>query len=133
MAEDEKYELLKYQIKTLQLMLSSVIDENKYSFHMFTIDHNIPEQKVKMILNSLSVLKDRILEGKVSQDMKAFYGDTLSSLIIDEKPTYKEYESFIQTHIDEQLNTRYLLLSLKRQGIHINVCHYLLEDMENNK
>ena len=82
MENDKEHELLRFQIKTLQLMLSSVIDEDKYSFYMFIIDHNIPEHNVKLILNSLSVLKDRILTGNVSQDIKTFHGDTLSSLFI---------------------------------------------------
>ncbi|WP_143316269.1 hypothetical protein [Clostridium sp. HBUAS56017] len=128
-ARDEKYELLKYQIKILQLMLSSVT-EDKFAFYNFVIDHNITEQKVSIILNGLSVLKDRIAKGKVSQNTKAFYGENLSSLFIDASPTYKEYENFVQTYIDGQLNTRYLLLALKRQGIHKEVCDYLLEDMK---
>ena len=134
MAKDENYELLKYQIKMLQMMLSSVVDDDKFIFYNFVIDHNIPQSKVNIILKSLDVLKNRILNNKVSSETKDFCAsiECLSELFIDKEPTFKEYESFIQKHVSQELNTRYLLLSLKRQGIHIDVCEYLLKNMNSS-
>ncbi|MBU3218306.1 hypothetical protein LL033_26185 (plasmid) [Clostridium estertheticum] len=132
MNTDEKYELLKYQITRLQLMLSYVIDEDKSMFHMFIIDNNIPQRKVGIILRSLIILKERLFENQVSNETKKLNDgvEELNSLDIDGKPTYKEYENFIQTYIDKKITVKYLLLSLKRQGIDIELCDYLLEDMK---
>ncbi|MDS0527583.1 hypothetical protein NNC19_17975 [Clostridium sp. SHJSY1] len=134
MNRDENYELLKYQIKLLQLMISSVTDDDKYMFYNFVIDHNISEQKTKIILKSLGVLKDRILGNEVSSEMKELCEgiESLNDLFINKEPSFNEYEDFIRKYISEELETKYLLMALKRQGIHIEVCEYLLKDMKSN-
>jgi hypothetical protein len=56
----------------------------------------------------------------------------LNDLFINKEPSFNEYDDFIQKNISEELNTRYLLLALKRQGIHVHVCEYLLKNMKSN-
>ncbi|MDS0527702.1 hypothetical protein NNC19_18595 [Clostridium sp. SHJSY1] len=134
MNRDENYELLKYQIKLLQIMICSVTDDDKYMFYNFVIDHNISERKTNVILKSLGVLKDRILENEVSSEIKELCEgiEPLNDLFINKEPSFNEYNDFIRKYISKEFEARYLLLALKRQGIYIEVCNYLLKDMESN-
>jgi len=72
MDKDEKYELLNYKIKTLQLILSTVIGENCI-FYNFVIDHDLSQQKVSIIFRSLSILFEiSMLQPKYSYNYTTF-------------------------------------------------------------
>ncbi|MHC1681911.1 MAG: hypothetical protein AB6733_03015 [Clostridiaceae bacterium] len=135
MITDEKYELLNYKIKTLHLIMSNLLKDD-CSFYSFIIDHDLSQQNVSIIFKSLSILEDRICENKTLHEPRELNCENtleFENLLINSKPTYNEYETFIKNNINEELNVRYLLLALKRQGIHTAVCEYLLKDMEINK
>ena len=63
--KDADYKLIEYKIKLLHMMITSM-DNFKFSFFSFVIDHNITEYQTSLILNSLTIIKERLNSGDIS-------------------------------------------------------------------
>lgn len=131
MDKDCDLSLLEYKIKLLHTMVTSM-DNFKFDFYSFVIDHNINNYQSSLILKSLMIFDDRLENCTVSDLKKSFCEDypELIPLIINSKPTYSEFKGFIDSILN--VNVKYLLDSLKRQGIHSNICEFLLDDLNKN-
>lgn len=134
MTVEERIDLLEYKIKMLLMMIPTV-DEEKFRFFNFILDNDLSEKAVSLILKSLSLLGDKLSLGKVSDETKMIICDCLEleTLLVEKTPTFKGYDNFIKNNISKKFDTKHLLLALKKQGIHIKVCDFLLEDIKNNK
>ena len=129
--KDADYKLIEYKIKLLHMMITSM-DNFKFSFFSFVIDHNITEYQTSLILNSLTIIKERLSSGDISW-LKSIYDDKeeLTLLLKNSKPSYKEFERFIKSVTNDDINVKYLIKSLESQGINTEVCKFLLKDCNN--
>lgn len=123
--------LLEYKIKLLHTMITSM-DNFKFDFYSFVIDHNISEYQSSLIIKSLMIFDDRLENCIVSDFSKSFSEDypELAPLMINSEPTYFEYENFINSILN--VDAKYLLISLKHQGIYVDVCKFLFDDLNKN-
>lgn len=130
---NERLTQLEYKAKLFHLMISNM-ENYKFYFYSFVIDHNITEYQTSLILNSLRIMKDRLTIRSVSDVNETLFSDKeeLVSLMNHSKPSYKEFEHFIHTAIDHKINAVHLLKSIKLQEINIAICDYLLADFNNN-
>ena len=128
---DTDYKLMEYKIKLLHMMITSM-DNFKFSFFSFVIDHNITEYQTSLILNSLTIIKERLSSGDISW-LKSIFNDKeeLTLLLNNSKPSYKEFERFIKSVTNDGINVKYLIKSLELQGINTEVCKFLLKDCNN--
>lgn len=128
---DTDYKLMEYKIKLLHMMITSM-DNFKFSFFSFVIDHNITEYQTSLILNSLTIIKERLSSGDISW-LKSIFNDKeeLTLLLNNSKPSYKEFERFIKSVTNDGINVKYLIKSLESQGINTEVCKFLLKDCNN--
>lgn len=129
--KDADYKLIEYKIKLLHMMITSM-DNFKFSFFSFVIDHNITEYQTSLILNSLTIIKERLSSGDISW-LKSIFNDKeeLTLLLNNSKPSYKEFERFIKSVTNDGINVKYLIKSLELQGINTEVCKFLLKDCNN--
>lgn len=74
MKKNDKINLLEYKIKLIHSIITSM-DMYEYDFYSFIIDHDITEKQTSLILKSLTVLKDRIDDGEVSEITKCLCRD----------------------------------------------------------
>ncbi len=125
MEQNKKIDLLEYKIKLIHMIIASM-DDYKFDFFSFIIDHNITEYQTKLILKSLAILKDRLEGSKISQ-LENDHPE-LNMLISNKKPSFKEFKEFIELNISKEINSKYLLMSLHRQKINVDICKYLLDD-----
>ncbi|WP_027634444.1 hypothetical protein [Clostridium hydrogeniformans] len=132
MEQNEKLDLLEYKVRLIHSIITSM-DDFKHDFFSFIIDHNLTESQTSLILKALSILKDRIDDGEVLEITRSLYSgiEELRILMINNKPSFKEFQDFIRLKVDEDINTEYLLKSLQRQKINVKVCEFLLEDCKN--
>ena len=121
MEQNKKIDLLEYKIKLIHMIIASM-DDYKFDFFSFIIDHNITEYQTKLILKSLAILKDRLEGSKISQ-LENDHPE-LNMLISNKKPSFKEFKEFIELNISKEINSKYLL----RQKINVDICKYLLDD-----
>ncbi|UZQ49485.1 hypothetical protein [Clostridium kluyveri] len=125
MEQNKKIGLLEYKIKLIHTIITSM-DNYKFDFFSFIIDHDITEYQTSLILKSLAILKDR-LEGSEISQLENDHAE-LNMLISNKKPSFKEFKEFIELNINKEINSKYLLMSLHRQKINIDICKYLLDD-----
>ena len=128
---DTDYKLMEYKIKLLHMMITSM-DNFKFNFYSYVIDHNITEYQTSLILNSLTIIKERLSSGDISS-LKSIFNDKeeLTLLLNNSKPSYKEFERFIKSITNDDINVKYLIKSLELQGINTEVCKFLLKDSNN--
>lgn len=139
MSIEKELELLKYQVYLLKKM---VVNE-EHPFFMYALDHNLDEKQVKMVCKVLNVFSHRLTDDAdqnsneyfqhVSDEDKQLYENFSISpddLTKDEKPSIKEFELLKEKIFSDSINSKYLLLSLKRQHIQPKVCEFLLEELE---
>lgn len=128
---DTDYKLMEYKIKLLHMMITSM-DNFKFNFYSYIIDHNITEYQTSLILNSLTIIKERLSSGDISW-LKSIFNDKeeLTLLLNNSKPSYKEFERFIKSVTNDGINVKYLIKSLELQGINTEVCKFLLKDCNN--
>ena len=50
-------------------------------------------------------------------------------LMVNTKPSFKEFKDFIELKISKDINSEYLIKSLQKQKINIQVCEFLLKDL----
>ena len=131
MDTDYKLNLIEYKVKLLHMMITSM-DNFKFSFYSFVIDHNITEYQTSLILNSLSIIKGRLNNEDITS-LKSIFNDKkeLTSLFNKSKPSYREFEDFINSITNNSINVKYLLKSLQLQEINTEVCNFLLSDINN--
>ena len=129
---DTDYKLMEYKIKLLHMMITSM-DNFKFNFYSYVIDHNITEYQTSLILNSLTIIKERLSSGDISS-LKSIFNDKeeLTLLLNNSKPSYKEFERFIKSITNDDINVKYLIKSLELQGINTEVCNFLLKDSDNS-
>ena len=128
---DTDYKLMEYKIKLLHMMITSM-DNFKFNFYSYIIDHNITEYQTSLILNSLTIIKERLSSGDISW-LKSIFNDKeeLTLLLNNSKPSFKEFERFIKSVTNDGINVKYLIKSLELQGINTEVCKFLLKDCNN--
>ncbi|BAH07732.1 hypothetical protein [Clostridium kluyveri] len=125
MEQNKRIDLLEYKIKLIHTIITSM-DNYKFDFFSFIIDHDITEYQTSLILKSLAILKDR-LEGSEISQLENDHAE-LNMLISNKKPSFKEFKEFIKLNINKEINSKYLLMSLHRQKINVDICKYLLDD-----
>ncbi|APM40251.1 hypothetical protein [Clostridium kluyveri] len=130
MEQNKKIDLLEYKIKLIHTIITSM-DNYKFDFFSFIIDHDITEYQTKLILKSLAILKDRLECSEISQ-LENDHAE-LNMLISNKKPSFKEFKEFIELNINKEINSKYLLMSLHRQKINVDICKYLLDDSKKQK
>ena len=111
MEQNKKIDLLEYKIKLIHMIIASM-DDYKFDFFSFIIDHNITEYQTKLILKSLAILKDRLEGSKISQ-LENDHPE-LNMLISNKKPSFKEFKEFIELNISKEINSKYLLDDSKK-------------------
>lgn len=130
----KEIELLKYQINLMKMF----IDGDKYPFFMFVMDNKISEKQVHLIQQIIVILKARI-EGdfdkyanenqdeiEVVKTKLEHLGLEKMKLCSSEKPNFDEFSNYIASFLPE-VNTKYLLLSMKNQSMFKDSCEYLLK------
>lgn len=122
--------LLKYQFSLMKHMIQS----DEYPFFMFAIDHEFEEAQVNALLKILLVFGDRLGHQEISilaqsNDLFARFNIPLDRLYSPEQPTLGELKLYISKVFYQEFELKYLLLSLKKQHISIQVCNYLLEQL----
>lgn len=130
MEQNKRIDLLEYKIKLIHTIITSM-DNYKFDFFSFIIDHDITEYQTSLILKSLAILKDR-LEGSEISQLENDHAE-LNMLISNKKPSFKEFKEFIKLNINKEINSKYLLMSLHRQKINVDICKYLLDDSKKQK
>ena len=121
MEQNKRIDLLEYKIKLIHTIITSM-DNYKFDFFSFIIDHDITEYQTSLILKSLAILKDR-LEGSEISQLENDHAE-LNMLISNKKPSFKEFKEFIKLNINKEINSKYLLMSLHRQKINVDICKY---------
>lgn len=129
--EKVNIELLQYQIKLLNTMISSMDNFNLHFFN-FIIDNNISEAQTKSIMQGLILIKDRVIHGNISDELRNLYGDSEVFKILDKETpaTFSDFNKLVNTIVDEDINAEYLLKSLIMQGINKEICQELLNSRE---
>ncbi|KAB2461625.1 DUF1878 family protein [Bacillus cereus] len=122
--------LLKYQFELMKRMIQS----DEYPFFMFVIDHEFEEEQVNALLKVLFTFNDRLTDGKVSifaqsDHLFSQFNLPLDVLYSSEDPDLNEFKRYITKIFYQEFKLEYLLLSLKKQHIFVNVCDYLLEQL----
>jgi hypothetical protein len=129
--EDKIINLLKYQIKLLHTIVTSMENYN-HSFYSFIIDHRITENQTGIIMKALILLKDRLIAGKVSEEIENLVENSSEHLKILNKaapPSFSDFKKFTQSLLGNEINPEYLLKSIYHQNIYKELCEYLLKDM----
>ncbi len=133
----EEIKLIKYQLKLMKMM----IDGDRYPYFMFITDHDISEEKEKLLRKIILFLKLR-LDQKEEDDSDLYTEDKelltsifkkagLSSdvLFSTQKPTFNEFSTYVKCFLGEDINVTYLLMSMEKQSMFIQLCDSLLKDM----
>lgn len=136
---ESQIELLKYQIKLMKM----IIGGDDYPYFMYLLDHDISENQSRLFNDILSILnlrqKSNFLEYDteypgVIKELK----EKISNLNIAEeklfsgdKPSYNEFEQYVNKIFPEHVNPKYLLMSMEGQNIYKELSTFLLSDSEN--
>ncbi|MFD1849711.1 DUF1878 family protein [Oceanobacillus bengalensis] len=134
---------LKYQIKLLKFM----VNEDDFPFFMYALDHDFEESQVNALLKVLSAFKYRLNKAKDNTYGNSFHesikeDESLKLLLktyqIEVHDIYKnalpniaEFRDYLNSiFADKEINSKHLLMSLKKQSIHKNLCEDLLNQLE---
>ena len=123
--------LLKYQFRLMQSMVQS----DEFPFYRFVIDYEFEEEQVKALTKILIAFHDRLTKEEVSifaQNDHLFskFKLPLDMLYSSKKPNLDEFKIYITKIFYQEFELKYLLLNLKKQCIFVNVCDYLLEQLQ---
>jgi len=127
-----KMDLLEYKIKLLHTIVTGMEGYN-HSFFSFVIDHNITEEQTGIIMKALTLLKDRLTDGKVSEEIgEVMEGNSKHLKMLDKAalPSFTDFKEFSQALLGDEINPEYLLKSIYMQNIHKELCEYLLKDLK---
>jgi len=144
MSIERDIKVLKYNIKLLKM----IIDGERYPFFMQILDHKITEEETHVLIAILRAMNSR-LKDKVStesyneismnflkiqkddaKNLFASYQIPFMEVYSDSVPKYNEFASYCSRFLPSSVNPKYLLLSLKKQLIYVELCNYLLTDMK---
>ncbi|MFP3415619.1 DUF1878 domain-containing protein [Bacillus sp. SIMBA_074] len=137
----KEVQLLKYQNKLLQTMVNG----DEFLFFMFALNHDLNETQVNSILKVLNVFSYRLkkeidekfevfsVQSEKDKDMFKDLGINNDTLYKNVLPNVKEFESYVRILCSQNFEIQYLLMSLKKQGIHIEICTYLLDQLNKIK
>lgn len=115
--------------------MKHMINAEEHPFFMFVIDHEFEENQVKAFLNMLGVFSCRIK----GEDISTFYQNDqlfsqfnlpLDKLYASEQPTLEELKSVVAKIFYQEFELEYLLCSLKKQCIQMEVCDFLLQHLK---
>ncbi|MEG8977877.1 DUF1878 family protein [Priestia megaterium] len=127
----KEVKLLKYQMSLMKHMINA----EEHPFFMFVIDHEFEENQVKAFLNMLGMFSCRIK----GEDISTFYQNDqlfsqfnlpLDKLYASEQPTLEELKSVVAKIFYQEFELEYLLCSLKKQCIQMEVCDFLLQRLK---
>ncbi|MGG3045826.1 DUF1878 family protein [Bacillus anthracis] len=123
--------LLKYQFRLMQSMVQS----DEFPFYGFVIDYEFEEEQVKALTKILIAFHDRLTKEEVSifaQNDHLFskFKLPLDMIYSSKKPNLDEFKLYITKIFYQEFELKYLLLSLKKQCVFVNVCDYLLEQLQ---
>lgn len=123
--------LLRYQFRLMQSMIQS----DEFPFYRFVIDYEFEEEQVNALRKILITFHDRLTREEVSifaQNNHLFskFKLPLDMLYSLENSNLDEFKLYITKIFHQQFELKYLLLSLKKQCIFVNVCDYLLEQLQ---
>ncbi|HFJ9300545.1 TPA: hypothetical protein ACGW5F_003750 [Bacillus paranthracis] len=138
-----EFELLKYQIELLKKMVN--IDDNPLYDYM--IDYNFSREQHNIfvdILIAFSLQLRRQSEQLEKDGIKYFEShkeamlskyshlDTtgFNGLSIENAPTFEAFSSLITPFLPEDVKPLILLKRTNRQGIHTDICEYLISESQ---
>lgn len=137
--EKNEYEFLKYQIKILKKM----VDMDANPLYDYILDHDINREQHTFFIDVLSALNIRMKEKTHDSDkyldahresMMSRYShlniSDLEKLFLDDKPTFKEFNSLISVVLPKDVKPLFLLNRIKQQEIYVDICEYLILDSE---
>ncbi|MDQ0416499.1 hypothetical protein J2Z48_000666 [Croceifilum oryzae] len=126
---------LRYHIKLMQHMVKS----DEHMFFMSIIDYDINETQVKAIQNVMSAFSYRLKES-TDKHFEQFHEDSKNDpdsilfqfgvdpkeLYLDQAPSMEEFSKYVEKILPGSISPRYLLMGMKNQSIHTELCEYLL-------
>ncbi|WP_018767581.1 DUF1878 family protein [Bacillus sp. 105MF] len=123
--------LLRYQFRLMQRMIQS----DEFPFYGFVIDYEFEEEQVKALTKILITFHDRLTREEVSIFAQNDYLFSKFKLPLDmlyssEKPNLDEFKLYITKIFYQEFELKYLLLNFKKQCIFVDVCDYLLEQLQ---
>jgi len=123
--------LLKYQFRLMQSMVQS----DEFPFYRFVIDYEFEEEQVKALTKILIAFHDRLTkeEGSIFAQNDHLFSKfklPLDMLYSSKKPNLDEFKLYVTKIFYQEFELKYLLLNLKKQCIFVNVCDYLLEQLQ---
>jgi len=133
---------LKYQIKLLKFMVNG----DEFPFFMYALDNEFEENQVNALIKILTAFNYRLSEGKddtyhsyhqlnkedesLRSLLKNFQIES-SELYQTELPSISEFKHYLNCiFADIEINPKHLILRLKKQSIHEEICDYLLKQLE---
>ncbi len=127
----KEVKLLKYQMSLMKRMINA----EEHPFFMFAIDHEFEENQVKAFLKILGVFSCRIYGEDISvwyQNDQLFsqFNLPLDKLYASEQPTLEELKSVVAKIFYQEFELEYLLCSLKKQCIQMEVCDFFLQRLK---
>ncbi|MEK4678269.1 MULTISPECIES: hypothetical protein [Bacillus] len=138
MGENE-YEFLKYKIEILHKM----VDMDANPLYDYILDYDISREQHTFFINVLTAFSVRSTEKTHDSDkyMDAHKDSMISkyshldipdleSLFLDNKPSFKEFETLISKVLPKEVNPLSLLKRTKQQKIYVELCEYLIADSE---
>lgn len=134
----KEFELLQYQFELLRKMVNA----DEHPFYDYLIDYNVTREQHKWIIDVLIVLSNRLKQtsGELDKRDKDYYKGIKNSFIekykylkldltkifSNEAPTFKEFEYCISVFLPNDVKPLILLKRMKKQGIYMEFCDYLL-------
>lgn len=127
----KEVKLLKYQMSLMKRMVNA----EEHPFFMFAIDHEFEENQVKAFLNILGVFSCRIK----GEDISVFYQNeqlfsqfalSLDNVYAPTPLTLEELKMYVTKIFYQEFELEYLLCSLKKQCIQMEVCDFFLQRLK---
>lgn len=112
-----------------------MINAEEHPFFMLAIAHEFEEDQVKAFLKILGVFSCRIYGENISiwyQNNQLFsqFNLPLDKLYVSEQPTVEELKSVVAKIFYQEFELEYLLCSLKKQCIQMEVCDFFLQRLK---
>ncbi|RCW62582.1 hypothetical protein [Saliterribacillus persicus] len=138
---EKEINLLKYQNKLLRMMVNG----HEFPFFIYALDNEFEENQEKAIIHILTAFKYRLYHGTdvnyhtfhqlnkkdpALQSILAPYNINTDDLYQNKAPSIEEFLHYLNCMFGaNKLNPRHLLLNLKRQSIHTEICEDLLKQL----
>jgi len=129
---------LKYQIK----LLKSMVNYDEFPFFMYALDFEFEETQVNALMKIILAFDYRLNHSsdnvyhnyhELNKDdetlktlLKTYQIDTYE-IYKTELPSISEFKHYLNCiFADKEINAKHIILSLKGQSIHMELCDYLL-------